>query len=87
MNELLPKELKEYIESNQDALVKLLDTLCRIPSPSNHEELRAEFVKDWFEKEKRKKLRSEKVDNYVNALCDRAIARAKRKMLLNTAEA
>lgn len=45
------------------------------------------FRKDWFEKEKRKKLRSEKVDNYVNALCDRAIARAKRKMLLNTAEA
>ena len=51
MNELLPKELKEYIDSNQDTLVKLLDTLCRIPSPSNHEELRAEFVKDWFEKE------------------------------------
>ncbi len=45
------------------------------------------FRKDWFEKEKRKKLRSEKVDNYVNALCDCAIARAKRKMLLNTAEA
>lgn len=45
------------------------------------------FRKDWFEKEKRKKLRSKKVDNYVNALCDGAIARAKRKMLLNTAEA
>ncbi len=51
MNTLLPKELKAYIDANQDTLVKLLDTLCRIPSPSNHEELRAEFIRDWFEKE------------------------------------
>ena len=51
MNEFLPKELKDYIGQNQDTLVKLLDTLCRIPAPSNHEELRAEFIRDWFEKE------------------------------------
>lgn len=51
MNELLSKELKEYIDANQDTLIRLLDTLCRIPSPSNHEELRAEFIRDWFEKE------------------------------------
>lgn len=51
MNEFLPKELKDYIAQNQDTLVKLLDTLCRIPAPSNHEELRAEFIRDWFEKE------------------------------------
>lgn len=51
MNQLLPKELKEYIDANQDTLVKLLDTMCRIPAPSNHEELRAEFVRGWFEKE------------------------------------
>ena len=38
MNEFLPKELKDYIAQNQDTLVKLLDTLCRIPAPSNHEE-------------------------------------------------
>ena len=46
MNEFLPKELKDYIGQNQDTLVKLLDTLCRIPAPSNHEELRAEFIRD-----------------------------------------
>jgi len=51
MNKLLPGELKAYIDANQGTLVKLLDTLCRIPSPSNHEELRAEFIRDWFEKE------------------------------------
>ncbi len=51
MKELLSAELKSYIAENQTTLVKLLDTMCRIPSPSNHEELRAEFVRDWFEKE------------------------------------
>lgn len=51
MNELLNAELKAYIDENQDTLIKLLDTLCRIPSPSNHEELRAEFIRSWYEKE------------------------------------
>ena len=51
MKELLSAELKNYIDENQDTLVKLLDTLCRVPAPSNHEKLRAEFICDWFEKE------------------------------------
>ena len=51
MKELLSAELKNYIDENQDTLVNLLDTLCRVPAPSNHEELRAEFIRDWFEKE------------------------------------
>lgn len=51
MNTLQNAELKNYIAENQDTLVKLLDTLCRIPAPSNHEELRAEFIRDWYEKE------------------------------------
>lgn len=51
MNELLSAELKAYIDENQDALVKLLDTLCRIPAPSNHEELRAEFICKWYEEQ------------------------------------
>ena len=51
MNELLSAELKAYIDENQDTLVKLLDTLCRIPSPSNHEELRAEFICKWYEEQ------------------------------------
>ncbi len=40
----------KYIEENQEALIKLTDTLCRIPAPSHHEEKRAGFVKDWLEK-------------------------------------
>ena len=51
MNELLSTELKTYIAENQETLVKLLDTLCRIPAPSNHEELRAEYIRQWYENE------------------------------------
>ena len=43
MNTCISTELKKYIEENQEALVKLTDTLCRIPAPSHHEERRAEF--------------------------------------------
>ena len=49
MKELLHAELKAYVEEGQKDLIALLDTLCRIPSPSNHEERRAEFIKNWFE--------------------------------------
>lgn len=49
MQNVLSQELKQYVEENQKTLLELLDTLCRIPAPSNHEELRAEFVRDWFE--------------------------------------
>ena len=51
MNEPISAGLKAYVEENQETLVKLLDTLCRIPSPSNHEEGRAQFIKGWCEKE------------------------------------
>lgn len=51
MSEMLSKELNEYVGGCQKELVALIDTMCRIPSPSNHEERRAEFIRDWFEKE------------------------------------
>lgn len=51
MADLLTKELRSYVDGCQGDLVKLLDTLCRIPAPSNHEERRAAFIRDWFEKE------------------------------------
>ena len=34
MKELLHAELKAYVEEGQKDLIALLDTLCRIPSPS-----------------------------------------------------
>ena len=36
------------INVNLNELIALTDTLCRIPAPSNHEELRAEFCEKYF---------------------------------------
>ena len=46
----LTNEAKAYLESHEQFIQDLLFELCAIPSPSNHEELRAEFIKNWLEK-------------------------------------
>ena len=38
------------------------------------------FRKEWFEKLEPGQIWNEKVDNYVNAVCDVAISRAKRRL-------
>lgn len=38
------------------------------------------FRKEWFEKLEPGQIRNEKVDNYVNTVCDVAINRAKRRL-------
>ncbi len=44
----LNKEILDYIDSHIDEAKALLKDICLIPAPSNHEEKRAEFVKNWF---------------------------------------
>ncbi len=39
-----------YVNSIQAELIALIKDLCAIPAPSNHEELRAEFCRQWFER-------------------------------------
>lgn len=50
----MQKELCEaalaYIDATQAELIDLLARLCAIPAPSNHEEQRAAFVKEWLER-------------------------------------
>jgi len=45
----LNKEIIDYIENSVDEARELLKQLCLIPAPSNHEEKRAEFCKNWLE--------------------------------------
>lgn len=47
----LTKEILEYIEANSQEALDLLMELGKIPAPSNHEEKRAEFCKNWLEKQ------------------------------------
>ncbi len=46
----LPDSALQYLESNHDALISLTRALCGICAPSNHEEKRAQFCREWFEK-------------------------------------
>ena len=52
-------------------LLKEMDDM----SPEAIENVRRE----WFEKSESSRIRSEKVDNYVNTICDVAIARALKR--------
>lgn len=46
--ENLTKDVLQYIEENSEEAYELLLTLGKIPAPSNHEEERAEFCKNWL---------------------------------------
>ncbi len=41
--------IEHYVQNHTDELFSLLKELCAIPSPSHHEEKRAEFCKSWLE--------------------------------------
>lgn len=45
---MLEQKVLTYIEEHQQEARELLTTLARIPAPSNHEEKRAEFCKEWL---------------------------------------
>lgn len=45
----LSQDITAYIEQHRDEAFNLLVELARIPSPSNHEEKRAAFCRDWLE--------------------------------------
>lgn len=42
-------EISHWIEAHRQEHLQLLTTLAQIPAPSNHEEKRAEFCKEWLE--------------------------------------
>ncbi len=46
---MLKQEVLDYIENHAQEARELLITLAQIPSPSNHEEKRAGFCKNWLE--------------------------------------
>ena len=46
----LNEKMAAYAENVREEVIQLLRDMCQIPAPSNNEELRAEFCKNWFEK-------------------------------------
>lgn len=43
--------MKSFIEKNREYIFKTLKELCLIPAPSHRENMRAEYCKNWLEKE------------------------------------
>ena len=47
----MTQQILNYIEEHKQEAIDLLITLAKIPAPSNHEEKRAAFCKEWLEKQ------------------------------------
>ena len=45
----LNQDVLKYLEDSFEETMALLETICKIPAPSNHEEKRAVFCKKWLE--------------------------------------
>ena len=50
MDFVLSEKVLKYLEEANSEAVELLEELCKIPAPSNHEEKRAEYCRNWLEK-------------------------------------
>ena len=64
-------EIHAFIERNQAELLATLAELCAIPAPSHHEEKRAEYCKNWLERNGAEGVYIDKALNVVFPLgCD-----------------
>ncbi len=60
------EKMKAYLDASQEELKQLIRDLCAIPAPSHHEEKRAIFCKEWFEKAGGKGVY---IDEALNVIC------------------
>lgn len=61
----ISQDILDYFQAHQQEAVDLLCQLAQIPAPSNHEEKRAQFCKEWLEKQGAKGVY---VDEALNVL-------------------
>ena len=61
----LTKDIIAYIEAHSQEALDLLMELGKIPAPSNHEEKRAAFCKEWLEKQGAKGVYIDEAKNTV----------------------
>ena len=62
----LSHDAERYILDSQEELKQLIRELCAIPAPSHHEDVRAAFCKQWFERNGGKNVT---VDAAQNVIC------------------
>ena len=66
MSYSLDEKILNYLKDSESEMLALLEELCQIPAPSHHEELRAQFCKNWFEKAGAPEVY---VDEALNVVC------------------
>jgi len=59
-------KIKNYINENMDGLLKVFKELCLIPAPSHHEEKRAQYCRNWLEKNG---IEGVYIDEALNVIC------------------
>jgi len=63
---VMTAQMKDYLAASQEELKQLIRDLCAIPAPSHHEQQRAAFCKEWFEKAGGKGVY---IDEALNVVC------------------
>ena len=63
---LMTQEVLKYMDDHRQEAFDLLLELAQIPAPSNHEEKRAQFCKDWLE---RQGCKGVYIDEALNVIC------------------
>ncbi len=64
-------EILKYIDDHRQEAYDLLIELAQIPAPSNHEELRAQFCRNWLEEQGAKSVEIDEVLNVIYPVgCD-----------------
>lgn len=62
----LTQNMEQYLREHMEEMVQLIRDMCAIPAPSNHEELRADFCKKWFEENG---FTNVEIDEALNVVC------------------
>ena len=75
MDKTSSKEYEKLLTEVERMTVDLLKEMDDLPPEATEN-----FRREWFEKSEQGKVRSEKVDNYVNVVCDVAIERANKRV-------
>ena len=73
VNRMYNQKVKEYIASSLEENYALIETLAKIPAPSGQEDLRVEFVREWFLKSGASEVIVDEAKNVIVPVnCDNA---------------
>lgn len=68
----LSKQITQYLDNSLIETIELIKEICKIPAPSHYEEKRAEFCKNWLEKNGAKNVYIDVAKNMLYPInCDR----------------